>query len=188
MKQSKPGALTGFTGKIGASGLYARIVNGRAIVQGCPVSRKQKSRPASVIKQQDKFRFAAGMAKGMMKDPAIRAVYARVAKGFASPGAMFVRDYYRPAEITRLVTTGYQGQAGYKVIVKVKNLVPVKSVVVTITGPDGEILETGHAVMQKNGITWHYRTSSAVRSVRGCILQVRATDIPGHSVTLERIL
>lgn len=182
MKAEKGDLLTGHTGKIANTGMYRRVVNGMEIIQRCPKRKKKVQGPTGWSEQNRKFRKAAKVAKIFLANPEIREVYAKVAGGFTSPAAMFVKDYLKPAVISRVVTSGYRGRAGYKIVIRVGNVVPVKSVTVTIEGPGGELIESGQAVIQRSGFVWHYGTTAANLHYKNSRITIVSRDLPGHTV------
>ena len=187
MKSGKNNILAGYTGKLGDTGFYKRTVNGKEIIQRCPARKKVKSRlkwPAQV----NRFYSATKYAKRVLVNPEIKALYARVATGFNSANSMAVKDFLTPAVISNVVTTGYHGRTGYRMTIRVDNVVPVKSVTVTIENPDGEIIESGQATMHSSGTDWHYITTRPNLQYKESLVLVVSCDLPGHTAEWTRTL
>ncbi|MCX6305317.1 MAG: hypothetical protein NT040_10135 [Bacteroidetes bacterium] len=187
MISGKNNILAGYTGKLGDTGLYKRTVNGKEIIQRCPVRKKKNSRlrwPAQV----DRFFLATKYAKRVLVNPEIKALYAQVATGFNSANSMAVKDFLTSAVISRVVTTGYHGRAGYRMVIRVDNVVPVKSVTVTIENPDGDIIESGPAAMHSSGTDWHYITTRPNLQYAGSLVRVVSCDLPGNTAEWTRVL
>ncbi len=187
MKKTKNNIFDGFTGKYGDTGMYKRVVNGVEIIQRCPVRKKTKNQQ-KMHPWNKRFSEAARLAGLMLASPEIKAIYAKVARGTCSPAAMFVKDYLKQAVIAQVVTTGYFGRVDYCMTIRVENVVPVKSVKVTIENTEGETVESGQAVMQHSGTEWHYATTRPNPSWRGSSMLIESTDIPGHKVEWSSIL
>ena len=101
---------------------------------------------------------------------------------------MAIKDYFVPAVIGPVVTTGYFGRVDYCIEIIVENVVPVKSVLVTIENPERDIVESGQAAMQSSGTEWHYMTTQVNPRHKGSLLRIVSTDLPGHTVEWSRFL
>lgn len=182
MRKTKPDAFSGFTGKIGDTGFYKRILNGVEVIQQCP-TRKTNKRNKSQPAQNLKFRKAVRAAALALADPEIRSIYARVATGTCSANSMYIKDYFHPAVISDIDVSGYEGQRGFRFNIRVENIVPVKLITVSIISATGQILESGQAGSVNQGNEWSYKTELFIPDLNGAILYVTAIDYPGHSAT-----
>lgn len=187
MKSTKSSILNGFSGKVGNTHLYKRVVNGVEILQQCPVRKKMKNWDTMPVQNQ-KFFMAIQNARVSLKNPEIKALYEKVANGFCSPASMYIKDFLKPAVINRVVTTGYFGRVGYCIIIGIENIVPVSSVHITINNPTGEIIESGQAIMQHAGTEWHYVTTRPNPDFQGSVIRIESVDIPGHMVVWSSVL
>jgi len=185
MKTKKNDLLSGYTGKIADNGLYRRVVNGRVIIQRCP-ERKKIKKHQEWPGQVKRFYFATQYAKDVLKNGEIKALYEKVAEGFNSATSMAVKDYLKSAVIEKVVTTGYLGRVGYCIVIRIDNVVPVKSVKVTVESPQGEVIESGQARMQPSGNLWHYITTKPNQQHKGSFLRIVSRDLPGHTVEWTR--
>ncbi|MBC8314216.1 MAG: hypothetical protein ISR57_06345 [Bacteroidales bacterium] len=186
MKSGKNNLLAGYKGKIGDTGFYKRVVNGKEIVQRCPQREKIKN-PQDWPDQVKQFYMATKYASHILQNQEIRALYEKVAEGFNSATSMAVKDYLKPSVIGRVVTSGYMGRAGYRIVIRVDNIVPVKSVKVTIESPQGETIESGQAVMQISGFHWHYVTTRPNQFHKGSLIRIVSCDLPGRTVEWTRV-
>jgi len=187
MKSGSGDAMSGSTGKIGNTGFYRRMVNAVEIIKRCPRKKTikgQRNLPA----QNRKFKAAVRCARQFLLDPAIREIYSKVATGFTSPAAMFVKDYMKLALISRVTVPGYRGRVGCRITIRVDNIVPVRSVKVKIESPGGEVIETGQAVLQRSGFTWRYITTRANPQYKGSQIIIESCDVSGHKVEWTRVL
>ncbi|MEI7727153.1 MAG: hypothetical protein WCK09_18735 [Bacteroidota bacterium] len=187
MISGKNDLLAGYTGKLGNSGMYKRVVKGKEIIQRCPHRKKKKDkheRPAQVRR----FQMAIRWAKMTLKSREIWEIYCRTAHGFSSATSMAIKDYLIPAEITKVVISGYRGRAGYRIVIRVDNIVPVKSVEVSISNPEGETIESGQAVVKSSGFLWHYVTTRSNPFYKGSRIRIISHDLPNHRAELTRVL
>lgn len=187
MRKTRPDAFSGFTGKIGKTGFYKRVLNGVEVIQQCP-TRKTNKRNKPLPAQNLRFRQAVRAATLALTDPEIRAVYTRVATGTCSANSMYIKDFFHPAVISGIDTSGYEGQRGFRFRITVENIVPVRTVTVSIVSGTGQILESGPAGPAKLDDEWVYETESFIPDLNGAMLQVTAVDYPGHSATRSILL
>jgi len=186
MKSGKKGPMTGYTGKIGNTGMYQRMVNGREIMQRCPTFKKYNDH-REWPEQVKKLHYATKYASAILQNPEVKALYEKVAGGFNSANSMAVKDYLMPAVIAKVVTTGYIGRTGYSMAIRINNIVPVVSVIVTIENPQGETIESGPAAIQPSGCDWQYTTTRSNLQYKGSLLRIVSRDLPGHNVEWTKV-
>jgi hypothetical protein len=182
MRKTRADVFSGFTGKIGNTGFYKRVLNGVEVIQQCP-TRKTSKRDKTLPGQNLRFRQAVRAAALALTDPEIRSVYARVATGTCSANSMYIKDFFHPAVISGVDVSGYEGQRGFRFNIRIDNIVPVKSVTVSIVSATGQVLESGQAGSVNRGDEWSYQTGSFIPDLNGAMLQVTAVDIPGHTAS-----
>lgn len=188
MKSTKKNILSGYSGKIGDSGLYKRVLNGQDIIQSCP-ERKGGRKGKEPRKENKSFAHAVRFASGIKSNPEMLALYeAASTGGSCNAVSMAVKDYLKPAVIAKVVTTGYLGRPGYRIKIRVENIVPVKSVKVSLEDPVGEPIESGFAVRQKDSRDWIYTTIQTNPQYKNSVLLIESLDLPGHKVTWTRTL
>jgi hypothetical protein len=108
-----------------------------------------------------KFREATLYAKGAMKDPVKKEFYWKRAKKLKLPNAYTaaITDYMRKAEIKKIDTKAYHGNAGDKITIDaVKKGFPIAEMSVTLLDKNGQRIESGNAVQNNTG-QWVYRTT-----------------------------
>ncbi len=185
MKSTKKNILSGYSGKIGSSGLYKRELNGQEIIQSCPKRRKAKK----PTRENISFAQAVCYASGIQSNPELLALYeAASTGGSCNAVSMAVKDYLKPAVIAKVVTTGYRGQTGYRIKIHVENVVPVKSVKVSLEDPNGEPIESGFAIRQKDSGDWVFTTRQPNPQYKNSVLLIESLDLPGHKVSWTRVL
>jgi hypothetical protein len=155
--------------------------------------KKKRDTPFSEAELAAKLRFnkAVGYAKAVLKDPARKAIYAAIAKknqkGSAYSAA--IGDYMSAPNIFAINVGMYKGAVGDQIIVDVLDDYNVTSVTVTITNPDGTVVETGEAVLSENNLVeWIYTTKTANATFVGDKVTAVATDMPGNVSFLEKTI
>jgi hypothetical protein len=155
--------------------------------------KRKRSKPATQAEQISKLRFnkAVGYAKAVLKDPAKKAIYAEIAKknekGTAYSAA--VGDYMSAPNIFAINTATYRGIVGDQIIIDVLDDYIVPSVTVTISNPDGTVVETGAAVLSENNLVeWIYTAKIANANFVGDKVTAVATDMPGNVSVLEKTI
>jgi dTDP-4-dehydrorhamnose reductase len=84
--------------------------------------------------------------------------------------------------------TGYTGQVGQKIRIRVTDDFAVKSVVVTIHNADGTLQEEGDAALEENQLDWIYTTNSNNISLTGDKITIIAADIPDNLTKQEKVM
>jgi hypothetical protein len=155
--------------------------------------KKERSAPPTASERAAKLRFmkAVGYAKAAMEDPALKAIYTAIAKknekGSAFSSA--VGDYMSAPKIHGVNLGQYKGAVGNQIVIDVLDDYNVESVLVTITNPDGVVVETGEALMNsQNFVEWIYTAKTANATYLGDKVTVVATDMPGNTSKLEQTI
>jgi hypothetical protein len=130
-----------------------------------------------------KFRLAAQYAKGCLLVPELKAEYEKYGSAIESTAfAAAVKDFLTPIEIQDVLTASYDGQAGFPITIVVKDVFKVKSMLVTITDDDGNVVESGEASEVPGSPGFSYITKVSIPDVAGHTIKVEATDRPGKTV------
>ncbi|QHS61478.1 hypothetical protein [Chitinophaga agri] len=131
------------------------------------------------LEARHKMRIAADLARDMMNDPEIKAYYASLAGPGQNAYNMAVKDAYHSPEVQniRLEDT--------EVVVTAKDEFRVAKVKVSVVDADGGIIESGLAVLGRNGVDWYYK---AAMLPAGGKLVVVAADLPGKETVKELLL
>lgn len=153
--------------------IYER--NGQIIM----AKKRGPSKKKPTIKQLEaryKMKVAAAYAKVILEDPEIKAYY----KSLAGPGQnaynMAVKDAFHSPEIQNIHLEDAE------VVVRAKNEFRVAEVQVRVIDADGVIVEKGAAVLGRNGIDWHYKTTLLPPGGKVIIV---AVDLPGNETVRE---
>lgn len=170
--------LRGLSGKLG--NITVRQVGNRTIVSAVEGPKKA---PRSDMQQEHLDRFAAAKrwAKARMLDPVAQAFYAAsVNKAHCTPYHRAVADYMKSPTITTTDLSTYHGQPGQLIRIWATDNFAVAAVSVRILGHDQQPLEAGAAQRQPDGLQWVYPAQTAIQSLAGTTVEVRATDRPGN--------
>lgn len=149
--------------------------------------RGPSSKPPTAAQLEVRGRFNQGVAyaKAVMKDPALKALYAAAAKGDQSAYNVAVKDAYKAPEITKISTDLYTGQPGSTVTVRAIDDFKVASVRVQIYTAIGDLVEQGEAVLQVNGLDWLYTATVVNDPVQGCRIRAVAKDLPANETAFD---
>ncbi|PJJ48108.1 hypothetical protein [Hymenobacter chitinivorans] len=171
--------LRGLSGTLG--NITVRQVGDQTIVS---VAEGPKKAPRSPKQQEHLDRFAAAKrwATAQVLDPAGYALYATgVDDRHGAPYHVAVADYMHAPTITATDLSAYHGQPGQLIRVRATDNFAVAAVVIRILGPDQQLLETGPAQPQPDGLHWLYPAQTLIPTLPGTTVEVRATDRPGNA-------
>ncbi len=148
--------------------------------------RAKPSVPDSKEQLAIKKRFAEYIkyAKAAIKDPEIKAAYARAAKPGRTAFNRAVTDASTPPKIGNIDTGNYHGQPGDYLIIEATDDFRVIAVQICIHHANGHILEHGDAIMQINTVDWLYAVTVANETSAGSKITATATDLPGNKTSL----
>ncbi len=166
-----------FQGKLGD--IRFRNYLGRKIVV---LRRKPSTAPLTEAQQQARERFllAAAYAKGVLGNPATRALYAERARMKQQPvNAVALGDYLNPPVVHAIDATGYHGQVGDVINVTATDDFEVVSVSVVIRDAADAVLEEGPAALVDG--TWTYVATAVVAAGDAVTIEATAKDRPGHA-------
>lgn len=134
------------------------------------------------------FKEAASYAKYAIKDKDIRKIYRGVAKRGVSVYNTAVADYFQAPKILAVSTKAYTGMAGDIIEVRAEDDVLVTGVTVELFSADGQLLESGEAVMPENKPDWQYTATQANANLTGTRVVATAKDLPGNETFEELVL
>jgi hypothetical protein len=145
----------------------------------------ERSVPDSAKQSANKQRFAeyTKYAKAAIKDPVIKAVYAKVTKPGQSAFNRAITDARKPPKIGKLKTDDYLGRPGDTIMVEASDDFKVAAVKVCIYDASGGLIEQGDAIVQINELDWLYVTTVANESFAGSTITATATNLPGNKTT-----
>ena len=169
----------GISGTVGnAMTFYIR--KGRTVVT---VKRGRNTNPPTEAQQEANKRFvmASLFAQGAIKDPAIKTLYEKAAKGGQTAYNLAVKDAMSPPVIAMVYIRDYKGSVGNVITIKARDVIAPKSVTVVIFSPTGTVLEQGDAVIKTNDSRfWIYTVTTANAALTGARVVVTAMDWPGN--------
>jgi hypothetical protein len=174
----------------GASGTVGDMMNfrvrkGKTVIA---VKRGPSTKPPTEQQQETNERFilASLYAQDAMKDPAIKALYQKAAKGGQTAYNVALRDAMNPPVVDDLDISGYKGTVGDLIAIKARDVITPESVTVVIFSQSGTILEQGDAVINaKDRRFWSYTVTAANAALTGTRVAVTATDLPGNVTKKE---
>ena len=152
--------------------------------------RAKPSVPDSKEQLAIKKRFAEYIkyAKAAIKDPEIKAAYARAAKPGRTAFNRAVTDASLPPKIGKIDTGNYHGQPGDYLLVEATDDFKVTAVQICIHNANGHLIEQGEAIMQINTVDWLYSVTVANERFAGSKITATATDLPGNKTSLTMTL
>lgn len=183
-KMSNNNATHGIRGKVNQfvyRQRYGETVVSKPPIRTAPLSEEQKN----IITT---FKQAVLYARSVLQDALIRKAYKQKAKKGQSAFNLAIADFFKPPTIEMVDLSQLTNQAGSIIRVMVTDNFRVESVKVTIEQSDGRMLEQGDAVLQSDGLHWHYTTTTAEGNNTGNKLSIIATDLPGHSITEQQTI
>ncbi|PWV44630.1 hypothetical protein [Chitinophaga sp. S165] len=177
----------------GASGTVGDMMNfrvrkGKTIIG---MKRGPSTKPPTEAQQEtrEQFVIASLFAQEAVKDPAIKALYQKAAKGGQTAYNVALRDAMNPPVIDEVNISGYKGTVGDLISVKARDVITPKSVTVAILSQTGAVLEQGDAVIKTNDRRiWNYTVTAANAALSGTRVVVTATDLPGNTTEKETII
>jgi len=148
--------------------------------------RAKPSVPDSKEQLAVKKRFAEYIkyAKAAIKDPEIKAAYARAAKPGRTAFNRAVTDASNPPKIGKIDTANYHGHPGDHLIVEATDDFKVIAVQICIHHVNGHLIEQGDAIMQINTVDWLYTATVADEPFAGSKITATASDLPGNKTSL----
>ena len=179
MAESKNNPIThGLSGTIGDIIVFRQRA-GKTIVANTP---KESTVLPSKAQQETRvvFKQASIYAVAVTKDPAIKAIYQSKAKPGQTAYNVAIRDFFHDPEISEVNVTGYTGQAGDIISMRVTDDVIVVEVQVKIQNSDGSLLEEGAAVVGDNGLDYLYTATQNNKQVQGSKVIITASNLPDN--------
>ena len=121
-----------------------------------------------------------------MKDPAIKALYQKAAKGGQTAYNAAFRDATNPPVIDEVNIGDYKGTVGDQITIKARDVITPKSATVVIFSQTGAVLEQGDAVIKTGDRRfWVYTVTTANAALTGTRIVVTVMDLPGNKTVKE---
>jgi hypothetical protein len=170
----------------GASGMLGDVVVYRQVRGGVIMANKPKKTETLTENQKpvrDKFKKAVYYAKRQMLDAVSKAEYAtKISDKLNSAYIVAMKDFLNAPTVDQLDLSGYNGQAGDKILIQATDDFRVESVAITILSAADAVIESGAAVENANG-EWEYTATVANVNVATSKYQIQAKDKPGNITT-----
>jgi hypothetical protein len=177
--------MFGMSGKLGKL-LVFRQRGGKTLAASIP--NRSAAFTEEQLEIQSKFKEAATWARGILKNAENRKFYSSLATGGQSAFNMAIADWFTDPEIKEIDTIDYTGAIGSIIKIEVIDIIKVQSVKVSITTASGTLLEEGSAVFDANNQQWMYAAVQNNATTAGSIIKATATDKPGNSHSLEKVV
>lgn len=187
MAESKNNVIVhGFTGKFGDL-LVFRQVAGKTIASKAPAA-PQGEPSEKQLAVRARFQQAVLYGRAVLADPATKKTYADAAPNGQSAYNVAVADFFQAPDIAEIDVSGYTGQPGQVIKIKVTDDFKVKTVKLTIQNEDGSLVEEGDAVQLGNSADWTYTATAPNANLTMDKITVTATDNPANLTTEEKTL
>jgi hypothetical protein len=177
--------MYGMSGKLGKL-LIFRQRGGKTFAMAVP--NRTSAFTEEQLEVQSKFKEAATWARGILKNAENRKFYNSQATGGQSAFNMAIADWFTDPEIKEIDTTDYTGVTGRVIKVMVVDIIKAQSVKVSITNASGTLVEEGSAAFDADSEQWLYEAIQNNATPAGSIIKATATDKPGNSHSLEKVV
>lgn len=186
MAQSKNNyVMHGMSGKLGKL-LVFRQRGGKTIATAIP--NRSAAYTQEQLEVQSKFKEAASWARGILKNADNRKYYNSLATGGQSAFNMAIADWFTDPEIKEIDTIDYTGVPASVIKILVADIIKVQSVKLSITTASGTLVEEGSAVFDADSQQWLYAAVQNNATPAGSLIKATATDKPGNSHSLEKVV
>jgi hypothetical protein len=143
----------------------------------------QPNTPAQMAVRQN-FRLAALYGKTVMADATKRAAYTAKAKQTGKPVfSLTIADFFNAPVVDEIDLSTYGGKPGDIIRVRAHDDFEVAGVQVQVRDTGGTILEQGAAALSATDGTWGYTATTTLAVNQQVVIEVDATDLPGHTGT-----
>lgn len=174
--------MYGARGKVGNLVVFKNYY-GETVISKRRQKRNPQTQSEDLVLVKERFKEGAIYAKGVLQDPVLSAFYQPYVRGGVRIYNLALADFCKPPEIKRINAANYLGKIGDQLIIRAVDNFKVQSVAVTISAPDGMVLETGTAVQAANQADWLYTATVLNESPHGTYITAKATDTPGNVST-----
>ncbi|HLT74171.1 MAG TPA: hypothetical protein VKZ68_03770 [Ohtaekwangia sp.] len=176
----------GLRGKFGTQFLFRRYRNRTIAMRQYEFVRTST---AAQLACREKFRIATRYAKRCMLIPELKSEYSMIGQlREITAFVAAVTDYLKPIVIQDVQSATYNGEAGFPITIMVNDVHKVKTISVTITDQNNNVVESGEASIMQDSPGYSYVTQEDIGDVFGYTIKVEATDRPGNSVTHQLTL
>ena len=167
-------------GKIG--GLVFKKYGSGTIIAQTPGLRTTPPTPGQQA-QQERFKLAAVYNHTALADPVTGALYRARAEAKGQPVfSVAVADFFNEPVVDEIDLSAYTGKTEETIRVRASYDFGVVGVGVAIRDTDSKVLEQGAATAASDG-AWTYTTTTNLPAGQQVVIEVTATDRPGHKTT-----
>lgn len=177
--------MFGMSGKLGKL-LVFRQRGGKTFATSVP--NRSSAFTEEQLEIQSKFKEAASWARGILKNTENQKFYSSLATGGQSAFNMAIADWFTDPEVKEIDTSDYTGAVGSVIKIQVADILKVQSMKVSITTAGGNLLEEGSAVFDAGSQQWLYTATQNNATPAGSIIKATATDRPGKTHSLEKVV
>jgi len=182
MKAYLQPSLRGLSGKMGDWVYRYDKEHKKTIIGEMPVRTGEQT--AGQLAQQDVFTDAAGYTAAAMENPDLAEFYTALAEELGiTPQNAAMGDFMSVPLFKPLDLSGYKGQAGDPIVIRVTAKFGLTSLEVAIDRQDGSDVEKGQAV-QISAIRWLYTATQPVPVGTDVFIEVTATCHSGKQVKM----
>ena len=137
---------------------------------------------------RERFRQATIYGKMVMADPQAKAIYEEAARAKGKPVfSLTVADFFNAPSVDEVDLSEYTGAVGDAIVIQAHDDFDVSGVSVSLTGVDGNAIESGEAVETPAGSgRWVYAATAAAPTGTTVRIAVTAMDRPGGEGEAER--
>jgi hypothetical protein len=158
-----------------------RRVRGKTVIAQRPIGSAREISPAQQA-QRERFAQAGEYARQVLSDPCQRRIYERLARERnRRPDSLVMSDFLTVPTIDEIDVSAYQRQAGGLIRILAFDDIEVVAVEAIISTAAGALVERGPATKVQG--VWCYRTTTDAPAGEAVMIEVRAWDRPGHSVS-----
>jgi len=174
-------ATKGYRGMVGNTLVFKKW--GEKTVVAAAPERVTKAPSIIQLAHQERFRLASYYAKRTMFDPDLLAEYRAAAevKGIASVRNVMMADYFSSPRILECEVKASSSQPGSKSLkILAVAYVRVTAITVSVTDPDGTVLESGNALLNADTQISTYEFQDASNLIAGVSYNIKATSLTGN--------
>ena len=186
-KQSKNIIMRSTRGMLGKQIVFKERA-GESYVSAAPGPRKNKPLTTEQEAVQEKFSRCVNYASTALKNADTKKAYAAKATRKQTAYNVAFSDAFFAPKVLGMITTGYTGEMGQQIIVQAQDDFKVKAVKITIHNAANELIETGEAIENADGLNWVYTATQANANLAGTKIVAIATDLPGNEGSMETVL
>lgn len=153
---------------------------GTSYVSGIPNVNENRVATEDEAGNRKSFGEAVEFGKDAVKNPALKAEYAALAKKNQTAYNVAVSDARLPPKINSLITQGYTGKSGSCIVVQATDNVKVKRVHISFYDRTKTLIEQGEATDNGDNTNWIYSATVSTENIEGFTIEARAYDIAGN--------